>query len=120
MFAMPSCNHIYDDAGKKVTINSLLNDKMKNTWSVAIFNELGRLAQGVEDCVTATNNNSFIPKNQVPSNKKVSCANFICDYRPLKSEPHQVRLTVGGNKLECEYYAGSPESNGKQDTFNAD
>ena len=25
---------------------------------------------------------------------------MICDYKPLKSDPHRVRLTVGGDKLE--------------------
>ena len=34
--------------------------------------------------------------------------NFIRDYRPLKTEPHRVRLTVGGDKLDCHYDAGSP------------
>ena len=54
MFAMPSCNHLYDDSGKKETIDSLLKEKMKDTWSIALSNELGRLAEGVEDRVIAT------------------------------------------------------------------
>ena len=33
---------------------------------------------------------------------------IICDYRPLKAEPHRFRLTVGGDKLDCPYDAGSP------------
>ena len=81
---------------------------MKDTWSVALSNESGFLAQGVEDCVIATDTIDSIPINQVPRNKKVTYANFICDYHPLKSEPHRVRLTIGGDKLECEYDAGSP------------
>ena len=81
---------------------------MRDTWSIALSNEFGRLAQGVADCVIGTNTIDFIPKNQVPNNKKVTYANFICDYRPLKSEPHRVQLTVGGDKLECEYDAGLP------------
>jgi hypothetical protein len=51
---------------------------------------------------------TFKGKSEVPQNKKVTYANFICDYRPLKTEPHRVRLTVGGDKLDCEYDAGSP------------
>ena len=35
-------------------------------------------------------------------------ANFICDYRPLKSEPYRFHLIVGGDKLDCEYNPGSP------------
>ena len=108
MFTMPTCNHVYNDSGKKETIDSLLKGKMGDTWSIALSNELGRLAQGVEDRVIGTDTIDFIPKNKVPHNKKVTYANFICDYRPLKSEPHRVRLTVGGDKLDCEYDAGSP------------
>jgi hypothetical protein len=43
-----------------------------------------------------------------PSDKKVTYGNFICDYRPLKSESYRVRLTVGGDKLPYEDDAGSP------------
>jgi hypothetical protein len=52
--------------------------------------------------------NDFIPKNEVPPDKKVTCGNFICDLRPIKTEKHRVRLTVGGDKLPYEDDAGSP------------
>ncbi len=32
----------------------------------------------------------------------------VLDYRPLKSEPLRVRFTVGGDKLDYAYDAGSP------------
>jgi hypothetical protein len=107
-FQTPVVNHVYDETGRKETIDSLLKGKMKSTWSTAISNELGRLAQGIQDRVVPTDTISFIKKAEVPHNKKVTYANFICDYRPLKSEPYRVRLTVGGDKLECKYDAGSP------------
>jgi hypothetical protein len=107
-FALPSINHVYDESGRKETIDSLLNGKMKATWAIAISNELGRLSQGIQDRVVPTDTIDFIKKSEIPNNKKVTYANFICDYRPLKSEPYRVRLTVGGDKLECEYDAGSP------------
>ena len=50
----------------------------------------------------------FITKDQVPSNRKVTYASFVLDYRPLKSEPWRVRLVVGGDKLPYEDDAGSP------------
>ena len=37
--------------------------------------------------------------------------NFVCDYRPLKTEPNRVRLTVGGDKLDYPYDASSPVTN---------
>ena len=107
-FSSPSINHVYDDKGKKQSIDDLLKSKMKPTWEVSLSNEIGRLAQGVGNRVAGTDTIEFIRKNEVPANKKVTYANFICDYRPLKTEPHRVRLTVGGDKLDCPYDAGSP------------
>jgi hypothetical protein len=50
----------------------------------------------------------FIMRSDVPSDKKVTYGSFICDFRPLKSEPYRVRLTVGGDKLPYDDDAGSP------------
>ena len=38
---------------------------------------------------------------------KVTYANLICDLGPLKNETYRVRMTVGGDKLECD---GNPRS----------
>jgi hypothetical protein len=43
---------------------------MKDTWSIAISNELGRLAQGIQDHVVPTDTIDFIKKSEVPTNKK--------------------------------------------------
>ena len=83
---------------------------MKPIWKIGLSNEIIRLAQGVGDCVAGTDTIDFIHKSEVPGNKKVTYANFICDYRPLKVEPHRVCLKVGGDKLDCPYDAGSPEA----------
>jgi hypothetical protein len=48
------------------------------------------------------------PKPVPPRVHKVTCGNFICDYRPLKTEPFRVRLTVGGDKLPHDDDALSP------------
>ena len=81
---------------------------MKNTQRIGLSNELGQLAQGVGDCISGTDTIDFIRKHEVPSNKKITYANFICDYRPLKTELYRVRLTVGSDKLEYEYDSSSP------------
>ena len=70
MFAIPSCNHVYNTSGKKETIDSLLKGTMKDTWSVALSNELGHLAQGVEDRVIGTDTIDFIPKIKSQKTKK--------------------------------------------------
>ena len=91
-------NHIYNATiGRKETIDSLLRGPGGTQWKTALSNELGRLAQGVKGWVVASNTINFIHKSKVPSHKKVTYANMVCDHRPLKSKPLQVRLTVGGD-----------------------
>jgi hypothetical protein len=42
--------------------------------------------------MTSGNENIFfIPRRQVPQGRKVTYANPVCDYRPLKSDPYRVR-----------------------------
>ena len=42
----------------------------------------------------------FIQKHEVPYNKKVTYARFVCDYRQQKEEKEKTRITVGGDRLE--------------------
>jgi hypothetical protein len=72
-------------------------------------NELGRLAAGVGDRMSSgTNTIFFISKNQVPTGRKATYANAICNYRLTKDDPWRVRLTVGGDKLDCPGDPGAP------------
>ena len=58
--------------------------------------------------IKSTQTISFVTKNSIPSNKKITYANMVCDYRPLKSEKYRIRLTIGGDKLDYLYDASSP------------
>ena len=100
-------NHIYNIHGHKESIDGLLNGPEAPIWKQSLSNELGRLAQGIGD-IKGSDCIDFIPKQQVPSNKKVTYANMVCDYRPLKQEKYRVRLTVGGDKLDYDQDATSP------------
>ena len=105
----PVINHIYDDKGKKLSIDTLLTDpKYKDIWNKSMSNELGRLAQGNKYGIKSNDAIDFIHKCEVPKEKKVTYANFVCDYRPLKSDPNRVRLVVGGDKLDYAFDSGSP------------
>jgi hypothetical protein len=66
------------------------------------------LAQGIDGRVVATDTIDLIDKSEVPANKTVTYGVCVCDYRPLKSEPYRVRLTVGGDKLPYDDDFGSP------------
>ena len=90
--------HVCDDNRKKLTVDQLINGPDAYTrWMPALSNEWGRLAQGNNAGVQATDTLNFIPFSQVPSNKLVTHATFACDHRPLKSEPWRICLVVGGN-----------------------
>ena len=73
--------------------------------------EFGRLAQGNQYGVSSTDTFDFIHSNEIPSNEKVTYAQFVCDERPLKPEKYRVRLVVGGDKLDCDIDSGAPSTN---------
>ena len=79
-------------------------------WERSFANEIGRLASGVGDRMPSGNEHIFfIPRAKVPTGRKVTYANPVCDYRPLKDDPYRIRLlTVGGDKLPYANDAGSP------------
>ena len=104
-------NHIFDDRGRKQSIDDLIKGPTKDTWLKSTANELGRLANGIPNRVRGTDCIVFIHKSQVPPGKKVTYANMVCDYRPLKDEPYRVRLTVGGDKLDYFGETASPTAN---------
>ena len=101
-------HHIYDDKGKRLTLDSLLKGSQKEIWDKALSNELGRLTKGNKYNVDFTECMKFIPYIEVPTTSKVTYANFVCDHRPLKTEPWRVRLVVGGDKLNYLEDTASP------------
>ena len=59
----------------------------------------------------ATDTIDFIHKGEIPHNRDITYATFVLDYRPLKTEPHRVRITVGGDRLTYNADAGAPAAN---------
>lgn len=62
-----------------MTIDALINGKDKNIWNQSLSNEYGRLAQGNDAGVKGSDTIEFIRHTEVPTNKKVTYANFVCD-----------------------------------------
>ena len=109
-FFQHKINHIYDINGKKESLDSLLK-KDPLIWGRALSNEWGRLAQGNKYGVQHTDTIKFITKEEVPPNRDITYASFICDKRPLKPEPFRVRVVVGGDRLSFDEDSGSPATN---------
>ena len=107
----PVVNHVYRPDGKKETIDTLLQGSDQDIWTQSLSNEWGRLAQGNDKGVLATDTIDFIHKDKVPRNRDITYATFVLDYQPLKTELHRVRITVDGNRLAYNADAGAPAEN---------
>ena len=87
---------IHPTTGKACSYKKLVTGTVpgqnSKTWSTALANEFGRLANGVGTRMpTGTNTINFIKRDQVPQDRKITYGNMICDIRPHKAEKHQVR-----------------------------
>ena len=69
-------------------------------WEKSSANEFGRLTKGLKRGIQGTENMKFIQKHEVPYDKKVTYARFVCDYRPQKEEKERTRITIGGDRLD--------------------
>ena len=81
---MKSLNHIFNTNGHKESIDSLLKGSQSKTCSASLSNELGRLAQGINN-VRGNDVVDFIHKSDVSTSRVVTYTNMICDYRPHKN-----------------------------------
>jgi hypothetical protein len=70
-------------------------------WQASNVKEIGRLTQGFSS-VKGTNTMFFIPHTDIPKNKKPTYLQVVAAFRPEKSDPKQIRWTVGG---DCIFYA---------------
>ena len=57
----------------------------RKIWEISFANELGQLSQGIIT-VKGTNTVIFIPKTQVPKDKKTTYGNIVCKVKPEKEE----------------------------------
>ena len=85
--------------GRLEEYRALASGPKKAVWVKAYANDLGRLAQGVNERITGANTIFFIPHRDVPSGRKVTYGKKEVSIRPNKAEKYCVQLTVGGEKL---------------------
>ena len=77
----------------------------------SLSNELGRLLKRNDAGVSSTDSIEFIASLEVPTTKKVTYANLMYNYRPLKSETHRICMVIVDDELDCFYDAGSSTKN---------
>jgi len=64
--------------------------------------ELGRLANGYKDETNGTGTLHYMTHEEIkniPTDRTVTYAKIVVDYRPQKEDPNRVRITVGGNLI---------------------
>ena len=106
-----STNHMFAASGKKETVDSLINGDNSKVWLRSLSNEWGRLAQGNYHGTKGTDTIEFTHQHEISPEKSVTHASFVCNYCPLKKEACRIRITVGGDRLPYEEYAGAPAAN---------
>ena len=100
--------HIYNQtSGLKESLDSL-REQNPEIWERSLSNEWGRLALGNKYDVKYTVTIEFVHKSTVPDNCQVTYASFVCDFRPLKSEPYRVSIVVCGDRLTYGAVDASP------------
>jgi hypothetical protein len=78
----------------------LLNPGTRPVWKKGNYNEYGRLFQGHSGGVKGADTCFFIEHTAVPKGRIPIYLKFVCAYKPHKSDPHRVRMAVGGNIIE--------------------
>jgi hypothetical protein len=73
--------------------------RLQPLWTRGFGNEVGRLFQGIRD-IPGTDTCFLIKLTNIPKDRKITYGKIVCDYKPHKKEKEQVRLTVGGDRLD--------------------
>ena len=94
--------------GAKSSLQTLRSGPDKGTWEISTANEGGSKSCLPSKRINRTNTIFFVSRHTIPSNKKNTYANFVCDIKLSNTETHRVRLTVGGDKLTYDGYPSSP------------
>ena len=97
---------IHPITGETITkYQKLIKDPhTKDIWSLAFGKEFWNLAQGGEVSCTEGTNSVFVMSHvdikTIPSNRVVTYARIVVNFRSQKKDPNWVRITAGGNLIE--------------------
>lgn len=83
--------HMYDEKGCNASLESFLSRTTSQVWGTSLSNGLGHIAQGIRD-IEGNVVVNYIKKSEVLLDRKVTYANMICSYIPLKSDSYSNNL----------------------------
>ena len=100
-----------EDTGELMDFRKMMmNPKYYPLYRNSYATEIGRLAQGMPGLVEGTNTLFFIKKTSVPADRwrDVTYGRIVVDYRPENTDPFQIRITVGGDRVNYLGDCGTP------------
>ena len=90
---------INPDTGKIAEYRELSQSSEGAIWQNSNCEEIGRLAQGY-GTIEGANTIHFISRSAIPRGRKAAYLRVVSAYRPEKANPHRIRWTVGGDKVD--------------------
>jgi hypothetical protein len=101
-YAYWTANAVVDPAtGLALEYNQLRLGPDSKLWIQGATNEMGRLAQGLDSSdLEGTNTIHFIKHTDLPTGRKATYLRVVANYKPTKKEPHRIRFTAGGDRIE--------------------
>jgi hypothetical protein len=83
--------------------NIIHNPATSEVWQTAFGKDFGGMAQGDEKTGQKGTNSIFVMTHneikRIPSDRTVTYARVVVNFCPQKTDPHQIRITAGGNLI---------------------
>jgi hypothetical protein len=104
-FAQVAMPMVHPTTGETISsYKSLMHDKATaKTWQTAFGKDFGGMAQGDNKTGQKGTNSIFVMTHteilHIPKDRMVMYARVVIDFRPQKADPHQIRITAGGNLI---------------------
>jgi hypothetical protein len=92
-------NAFNPDTGQIAEYPELSRCSEGHVWHESNAKEIGRLAQGYKNIV-GTNTIFFIRRHDIPKGRKPTYLRIVAAYRPEKRQPHRIRWTAGGDRVD--------------------
>ena len=98
---------VHPDTRETITrYSQLINDPvLRVVWLKAMCIELGRLSNGYKNTkgIQTIHYMTHEEIKGIPGDRTVTYARIVVDFRPQKTDPNRVRITVGGNLIDYPY-----------------
>jgi hypothetical protein len=100
---------VHPITGKTISsYKKLMNDPVTvEVWQTAFKKDFGGMAQGCNKTGQKGTNAMFVMTkadiaSALAAGQKFTYANPVVDHRPQKEDPNRIRITAGGNLIQCE------------------